>query len=196
MDKDTSWEGWEIIQTQQWAGQSRSPQSQGKSPPPCVNAELSKVEDLCQGHMSTGQPSGSLPLPSGCLALKEPRPEIQGHTTGGLSPPRLPARARQCLVQAGGLGLGPRTGVGGPSAQASFPRPSWVSYTVTCHSADAWPRFEDAAAHFSHSSPWLPGQSHFCPPTPGGPTGHMPIRRVSEVSSKTVSLGAPQSGDS
>lgn len=66
--------------------------------------------------------------------------------------------------------MGPRTGVGGPTAEASFPRPSWVSYTVTCHSADAWPRFEGPAAHSGHTSPWLPGQSQVCLLTSGSPT--------------------------
>lgn len=71
--------------------------------------------------------------------------------------------------------MGPRTRVGGPTAQASFPRPSWVSYTVTCHSADAWPRFEGPAAHSGHTSPWLPGQSQVCLLTSGSPTCPGPL---------------------
>lgn len=32
--------------------------------------------------------------------------------------------------------------MGGPTEQTSSSRSSWTGYNVTCHSADAWPRFE------------------------------------------------------
>lgn len=58
--------------------------------------------------------------------------------------------------------MGPGRGWVVPQA-ASFFRPSWAGCAITCHSADAWPRFGGPAAHSGHTSPWLPGQALFCP---------------------------------
>lgn len=94
------------------------------------------------------------------------------------------------------LGLGPRTGVGGPAEQTSFLRSSWTGYNVTCHSTVARPRFE---AQLSTLATPVLSQAEFCP-SQSQPTGSKPItiptargtHYVPRASTKLMSFGAPQ----
>lgn len=66
-------------------------------------------------------------------------------------------------------GLWAQDGPGGPAAQAPCPT-RWVGSSVTCHSADAWPRFEGPAAPLGPGS--LAGQLGPPPRRPHRPCAH------------------------
>lgn len=66
-------------------------------------------------------------------------------------------------------GLWAQDGPGGPAAQAPCPT-RWVGSSVTCHSADAWPRFEGPAAPLGPGS--RAGQLGPPPRRPHRPCAH------------------------
>lgn len=68
----------------------------------------------------------------------------------------------------GRLGLGPRTG--GWSCWADLPRPAGRC-TITCHSADAWPRFEAQLPTLSTPVPGSPERHDSACPIHPGPMG-------------------------
>lgn len=104
-------------------------------------------------------------LPRGQQGLRPRGTPLVGLTTT----PSPPCQGQTMPNTGGQPGLRARDRGGWLAAQASFPRPSWVGCPVSCHSADAWPRFEGSAAHSGHTSPWLPGQAQFCSPTSDSP---------------------------
>lgn len=122
----------------------------------------------------------ALPLP---IARPDPKGPTRPETQGLTACPGLPARGRQCLVA---WASGPGQGWVVPPR-----RPSWIRRTLTCHSADAWPRFEAQLPTLATPAPQTgPAQpAHLRRSTSSGPTRGLP-----QPSTVSASPGPPVRG--